>query len=228
MINKLHWDSDFFNLKIGRVDIQKRTDLDIFLSSETKNYDLIYVFSKEELTWDISLIDVKITFEKKTQIYNNNNNNNSIVEFDSIKHSFPQLLNLVYLSGHDSRFFRDPIFGEENFKRLYKKWIENSIHDKYIKVLVYFEENINTILGFVTVDTSRPILSIGLIAVSDSAQNLGVGRQLVRAAESQFNSDSIIHVATQRSNTKACRFYEKVGFIKKNTDYIYHYVINPI
>lgn len=177
-------------------------------------------FQKKKLDWHITLIDEKITFEKKTKIYSNKQ---SVIVFNEEKHSFSQLLDLVYLSGHDSRFLRDPIFGELNFKKLYKVWIENSIKDKSIKVLVYFDEKIKRILGFVTVVISTDISSIGLIAVSDSVQNLGIGKALIEAAENQLTPNSVLHVATQRSNIKACLFYKKLGFIHKTTDYIYHY-----
>lgn len=49
MITKLDWDSDFFNLRIGRADIVKKSDFLSFFDKESKNFDLIYVFSKKKI-----------------------------------------------------------------------------------------------------------------------------------------------------------------------------------
>ena len=52
MVERLQWDSDFFGLRIGRIDIVSNERRQMLLqeaSSLQMHYDLIYVFSEQEL-----------------------------------------------------------------------------------------------------------------------------------------------------------------------------------
>jgi ribosomal protein S18 acetylase RimI-like enzyme len=130
------------------------------------------------------------------------------------------------LSGHDSRFLKDSFFGEDAFKNLYKRWIDNSIREEGINVLVYIENN--RILGFVTYSKKETDSSIGLFAVDPIAQGKGVGLKLIQAVESHLGSNKYLVVPTQETNLNACKFYKKLGFKLEYKQYIYHYVVNPL
>jgi dTDP-4-amino-4,6-dideoxy-D-galactose acyltransferase len=217
MIQYLDWDSDFFGFKIGKFtvsdNVEKWPSIDEF-----KNFDLVYIFSTTPLKIQVPLMDIKVTFQKHTK---KNIVDSKIVEFQSHLHSYQELLELAYLSGHDSRFLKDPFFGSNAFKRLYKKWIDNAIADEFTKVLVYVEQL--KIIGFVTYTIKNDSVSIGLIAVSKEAQGKGVGKKLIDSVETNLSEDTLLIVPTQKTNIGACYFYHKLGFEVQTTHYLYHY-----
>jgi ribosomal protein S18 acetylase RimI-like enzyme len=169
------------------------------------------------------LVDTKITFGKKIK---KNRNILDVVTFDNSIHSYEQLLNLVYISGQDSRFRVAPFFTEENFKNLYKRWIDRSIEDDKTNVLIYMQNDL--ILGFVTFSCLHTTASIGLIAVLPNTQGKGVGSKLIQAVENLLVNETILTVATQEKNKGACAFYNKNGFEIINKQYIYHYEPNSL
>lgn len=217
MIQYLDWDSDFFGFKIGKLtvsdNVEKWPSIDEF-----KNFDLVYIFSTTPLKILVPLMDIKVTFQKHTQ---KNIVDSKIVEFQSHLHSYQELLELAYLSGHDSRFLKDPFFGPIAFQRLYKKWIDNAIAAKDTKVLVCVEQH--KIIGFVTYTIKNDSVFIGLIAVSTEAQGKGVGKKLIDSVETNLSEDTLLIVPTQKTNIGACYFYHKLGFEILSTHYIYHY-----
>jgi ribosomal protein S18 acetylase RimI-like enzyme len=221
MIEQLEWDSKFFDKKIGKIELVKHTEaLDMH---ELEGFDLVYIFATEQLNIDAPLLDVKVTYSK---VVGSGNELFQVTAFNPQVHSFTELLKLVYLSGHDSRFRKDPFFGENKFQALYKTWIEKSIQDPNIKVLVYVE-NLK-ILGFVTLVVSEHKNSIDLIAVDPIVQGKGIGKALIGAVESNLLVGSILNVTTQESNLGACATYEKSGFKLTTKQFIYHYAKNTI
>lgn len=223
MIKYLEWDSNFFNKKIGRFDINSASKHEWPSDNELCKFDLIYIFSTEILNLKLQPIDVKVTYKK---LVSNRQALENVKIFDQNIHSYTQLLELVYLSGHDSRFLRDQFFGEENYKRLYKKWIDNSIQSNDSTVLVSVGGN--KILGFVTMEEREQGNSIGLIAVGNKSQGKGIGNKLVRSVESLSIPNTELTVCTQATNTGACRFYENLDFKVGNKEYIYHYAVSTL
>ena len=222
MINFLHWDTDFFKRKIGRVDVLNKLNLKEFYN-EAKYYDLVYVFAENPLDFNANLVDVKLTYVKRTLHENINFAiNHKIERFDSQKHNYRKLLELVYLSGHESRFFKDPFFGENNFKKLYETWINKNINEIKNDVLIY---NIDDrIAGFVSFSNTQKKASIELIAVDPVYQGLGLGIKLMKAVENLLPKNFVLTVPTQESNKKACKFYLKYGFKLHDKKYVYHFV----
>ena len=220
MIERLAWDSEFFGKKIGKIFVENDN---LIFTDHFYDYDLVYIFSHRSLNVSAPLVDTKITFGKKTA---NKNPIDGIVVFDNSIHEYDQLLSLVYLSGRDSRFRIPPFFTEEDFRRLYKRWIDRSIEEDNTKVLIYLQKNL--ILGFVTFGCIDNRAFIGLIAVSPNTQGQGVGRKLIQAVENSLAVETFLTVPTQEINTRACNFYIKTGFEIIHKQYIYHYVPNSL
>lgn len=222
MIQYLEWDSKFFGFRIGKLDLSLDS-LNFPKDSEFQDYDLVYIFSDHPLKISAPLVDTKLIFKKVTS---NHTVDERICTFDPILHSYKELLDLTYLSGHDSRFLKDSFFGEDAFKNLYKRWIDISIKEVEINVLIYYENN--RILGFVTFKNIEPNPSIGLIAVDPIAQGKGIGVKLMHAVESVLGPNKHLVVRTQDTNKNACEFYQKLCFKIEHKQYIYHYVVNPL
>lgn len=218
MIQFLEWDSNFFGYKIGKLELNTNEPT---LSEEDglEDYDLVYIFSQEPIETTAPLLDVKLVFSMTTEIVAFPS---TVIEYDPLTQSYTELETLAYISGHDSRFLKDPFFGEVAFKKLYKRWIDNSINDPETIVLIYFTDD--TIEGFVTFTKQYDDkASIGLIAVSPNTQGMGIGKKLLNAVEAYLGSGIKLSVSTQETNIRACKFYTSYGFNQTEKHFIYHF-----
>lgn len=220
MIELLEWDSNFFGKRIGKVDHRAFTDV-LSDDDEVRAFDLVYIFSDHELNQKYNLVDVKITFQKNTC---RKTIDDHIFYFDLNTHSYAELLELVYLSGHDSRFLRDEFFSENDFQRLYKTWIDKNIQSTDSVVLVFIENH--KVIGFISFKQTISLASIDLIAVSPEARGKGIGEKLIEALETILQSNTLLTVSTQKSNLKACKFYKKCSFRLMQQKFIYHYAVS--
>ena len=173
-IEKVEWDSDFFGYKVGKINVKDELNYNIDLIN-FDDYKLVYLFSKFKLqNFDSILLDEKVILNLNLIDQNIENDNNIVSEFKDFS-KFPQLLDLAFQSGVYSRFKKDINFVNNEFERLYIKWITNSVVDKKSLVVFIYELD-DKILGFVTVDKkSDTHASIGLIAVELNSRGQGIG-----------------------------------------------------
>jgi dTDP-4-amino-4,6-dideoxy-D-galactose acyltransferase len=230
MIQHLQWDSVFFENKIGKIDFNKNTNLNELLNTaKNTGYQLIYGFCNENLFveenilnhFNGKLVDRKVLFEKiaektKEQTVAVSEYNDDLIT--------PELETLAYESGRYSRFYLDDNFSKEEFYKMYKIWIENSIKRQIADHVFVVEEN-NQIIGMVTLKIGEEKGEIGLMAISPDAQGKGYGRALLSVCEKQLKTNNILklEVPTQLNNKNACMFYEKCGFSIKSITNIYHF-----
>ncbi|WP_435356925.1 GNAT family N-acetyltransferase [Emticicia sp. SJ17W-69] len=228
----LIWDSQFFGKKIGKIAVFEKNEgfLEASLArAYTEKYELIYVFTEKniEVSDEIlqkfhgKLVDRKVTYTAKIAQLQTKNRNH-IEEFLQEKAS-QELYDLAYLSGSHSRFKLDNGFGIENFKRLYREWVNKSVsHAIARKVFVYSNKKIG---GMVTLNVKEETATIGLIAVDETLQGQGIGASLIDACVEFCKNEKIqtLDVPTQMDNLQACRFYEKYGFEIKEINNIYHF-----
>lgn len=226
-LEKLLWDTDFFGLQIAKLSVDESHNEDEIvnlLEADTSNLDLVYIFSTKLLpTFEKKLFsDKKLVFCKQPEEVSLDV---PIEIFQSDKHSFDELYNLVLISGSNSRFKRDPRFGRKRFEELYKRWIERSIEHNQSKVFIWFDQSMK---GFVTVDQlSSTDFQIGLIAVNPKDQKQGIAAKLIKFIENYIRTDkgNRLLVATQEVNEDAVRFYQKNQFSLLRETFIYHYWI---
>jgi dTDP-4-amino-4,6-dideoxy-D-galactose acyltransferase len=230
-INILDWDSNFFNLRVCRINgtIKDNNELALVLQ-ELKNLDidLGYYSSPVPLTvpqntgqpYDISLVDKKTTYLKP--INENAVFSKSITPYTD-SYAGDELLELAIQSGIYSRFNVDKKISTVKYEELYREWITNSVTKKLaIEVLVYW--NNNKITGFVTLRDDNSTADIGIIAVDQRYRGKGIGTSLVQSAEKWFanNNYTYIQAITQGDNLPACRFYESCGYQINKVEYFYH------
>lgn len=220
-IKKLDWDSDFFGISIGETtdegSYDNAADYQLLILKQTDNKTILFD------GFENSFQEIKIVYSKKLVPKHFDFSLNIIdADFESIKSD--QLYSLAYESGKYSRFKRDPNFKEDQFKELYKKWIDNSLNKQFADKIFYIK-NKNETLGFVTVKCHAKHASIGLIAVSEDYQGKGVGMQLLQSAEQYCLENEILElqIPTQKENEVACNFYEKLGYSILEEKYIKHY-----
>lgn len=223
----LEWDSNFFNLRIGRLNVYKEDAIDgikeLLYQQKDKCYDLIYVFVPHNFKMKkldfIKLVDEKVLYELNAQ-----NQGTSFVDLDQISlyegSLTDEIFSLACISGKHSRFKLDSQFPEASFSNLYRIWIEKSI----LKDKVYIYKEGNAILGLITLEYINNTGVIGLLGVHPNAQGKGIGKVLINKVKLDLLNAGIprLTVATQNKNEQACRFYESVGFSVFSITDIYH------
>lgn len=138
-----------------------------------------------------------------------------------------ELLGLAILAGHESRFRKDPRL-LPYFEPMYRLWIVNSLN-RTLADIVYICRSGPAIVGVATARVREDGTgNIGLIATHTDYQGWGIGTELIRATDNFFRERKVltITVVTQRTNNRACRFYEKAGFICSKTEFVYHLWLN--
>lgn len=221
-IEKLEWDSNLFGYKVGRLYDEH------FRSQDFSEFKLVYLYSDKEIKeLERNLVDKKTTFiyqMSECQISDGQSSNILIQPYEELIHNYDELLTLTYESGIYSRFFVDKNFQNNEFKKLYKIWIDNAIKKiNALDVFVAVEEK--TILGFVTLERKTPeIAAIGLIAVSSRTRGKKIATNLIQHIKKivKENNFKQIQVVTQLDNSPAVKLYESNGFKLNEVKYIYH------
>jgi dTDP-4-amino-4,6-dideoxy-D-galactose acyltransferase len=229
-IKYLKWDSDFFEKKVGRIDFKKNDDVKMLLDdAKNADYQLIYILGGNDFYIDDGILkkfnghlaDRKILYQK--EIKNIKEPLPFVSEYKD-KKTTPELVQLAFESGKYSRFKLDKNFREDDFYRMYKIWIENSVNHQIADNVFVAMEN-NQIKGMVTLKINNDNGHIGLIAISPDTQGKGYGKALITACEKElFNKNiSKLEAPTQSGNKQACMFYKKCGFKIHSVTNIYHF-----
>lgn len=224
----LDWDSIFFGLRIGRVDLQTPSDAEELPERHTelkRQYDLLYVFDYAQAGFSAegaSLVDEKILYTKVCK---------PCLPFNGV--SFYQgdkpseaLYRLALISGSYSRFRLDPLFPKGSFERLYRRWIETACPAEGTnKQILTFLDSHGVAKGMITIDYQSELGHIGLVAVDTDTQHMGIGSKLMSTLDGYLFERGVktLEVPTQKANLDACRWYEKNGFSIKSVTNIYHW-----
>ena len=226
-IRKLEWDSKFFDLRIGRVDLTEPSDVTTLAWQQNElraHFDLLYIFDPRRYGFcarDAELVDEKVLYSKfctERKIYP-----------DVMLYEQPwpsdSLYELALVSGEFSRFKLDKRFPADSYERMYRRWIENACPsaESNKQIFAYVPEGIAQ--GMITVDYKGDHAQIGLVAVDPKYQHQGVGTKIMSTLETYLFDRRVfsIEVATQKANVYACRWYEKNGYIVQSIIPIYHW-----
>ena len=224
MVEKLDWDSNFFNYFVGKYSVSINENKVLDCISKFNDYKLIYVYSTHFLTELVHLFfEEKIVYLKKIDVSKNIETTDCLLFDYRSGYSF-DLENLVYLSGEYSRFKLDTNFKNNEFQRMYLHWYKQVYsQDSNKKILV---KNIdNKLVGFVLFSFFDKELIIELVSVSKSHQGKGIAKELLTEIENLGIENKCLNlrVVTQGTNLKAKSLYENCGFKLNDHTYIYHY-----
>lgn len=236
-IQHLIWDSNFFNLKVGKYIIYDNSFFDItaFKNIAKKdNYDLIYIHKYNSLlnqntvnSLNLDLIDIIVDMSKEfsSQLISNKpyQLKNELTEKELYEsYIIAEQISVV------SRFHREPMIGSSLTKKLYRKWIDNSLDKSYGDGLLI--ENINNSIAGIHViktDVENKIGYCSLIGVRSDFKQKGVGRKLWNQAFQYWADQNIINkvlVPFSLQNNESLSFHLKMGFNNvENINYVYHY-----
>lgn len=220
------WDSEFFGFPVAAFEYQpdQRFELD-------SQYRLIYGFGPADEAWRKQaeahggvLIDQAVDYEIDLQQLSHMDH--AVNHFVESHFGQPDeaLYDLALIAGHDSRFRRDPRFPEGSFERMYRIWIERSAKRELAEEVLFIEDFARKV-AMLTIELKDDIPRIGLVSTAEDYQSRGLASDLVKAAwvwAINRNYDRM-RVRTQVSNAGACRFYEKLGFQKREEEWIFHF-----
>lgn len=235
MIEKVEWDSGFFERKIGRVNIIDESAFDTLnFISYANNFDLIYIQSFGKMLsnsfiakTNIELVDIMITMsfkfdknEYKNQLYNNYNN--------LPKSELNKCYSIAEETSEVSRFYDEKLIGAQKTKDLYRKWIDNTINRSFCDG--FFVERIGgEVVGLhlIKVDKISNVGYFMLTGVDGNFKKQGIGRKLWYQSFGFFaNETSIKTIKSNFSfkNKDSFNFHLKLGFHEiEEIKYIYHY-----
>ncbi len=229
-IQKLSWDSDFFQLNIGKIEIRELDDNVISQIKELaiqEGYDLIYIYSdiKQELKdQSVFLVDDKVTY-----FYDIESPVLSVPEMNLLELYDASVIDdsiycLALQAGEYSRFKLDKKFPDASFESMYRAWIENSVSGRIADEVWVCQTNMEEkYAGLLTLKKEEEA-TIGLIAVDDTCRGQKIGSLLLSQAKKSAFEGGIkrLNVSTQYMNVAACKFYESNQFKVKEIKYIYH------
>ena len=227
-IRALQWDSDFFGLRIGRVDLQTKADAEQLLSRHKElkqQFDLLYIFDANAVGFAADgarLVDEKILYSKPCEP----RKQFSEITFYQGTTPSADLYRLALVSGGYSRFKLDERLPKGSYERLYNRWIENACPKEGTnKQILLFKDEHDVARGMITVDHQGELGHIGLVAVDTDVQHQGIGGKIMSTVDGYLFERGIktLEVPTQKTNTDACRWYEKNGFAVESITPIYHW-----
>ncbi|MFN8236619.1 MAG: GNAT family N-acetyltransferase [Chitinophagales bacterium] len=231
LIEKLDWDSSFFNITIGKIK-PGCFNAETFLQ-EIGNFDLIYIFEfpnsiyLPEIEKFCSVpVDIKVNYAKSVRDMNTIDEH--IIEYPSDTAN-DQLISLGTQSGLYSRFKTDPHFPAGSYEKLYTEWVNKSADKTLADIILIYKTDKDSIAGFITVALRGEVAHIGLIAVDESSRGKGIGKKLLQAAEYHACRHNFrkLSVSTQKANATAAHLYEQFGFEVEEELNVYHYWNHP-
>ena len=226
-VEKLNWDSEFFNLNVGKVELTGISLKDI---TDLYKYDLVYFFinpndfsiNKQLVEAQALLVDEKVTYCKKvSEISSTDINISSYTR--KLMHSDEDVVRIGLQSGIFSRFNLDPGFTKNDFERLYTTWMNRSIDREVADEVFVYQEN-DKIIGTVTVREVNNKGDIGIFAVDAMTRGKKIGTKLLNHVNAYCIEKCYegLQVITQKANADACKFYEKNGFTIDSVINVYH------
>ena len=228
----LEWDSTFFDCKVALIDHKSDTSLtELIPILRNEQYTLAYLFvdpSNQNLniearanaglyvdTRTVLCQDLKLSYDTPTGL-----------EYYKDASAEPELEELAIRSGVFSRFAYDPKIGTNKFEALYRLWLKRSLLKEIASETIVYRHQ-EKICGFVTmsINTETHNAKIGLIAVAQGMEGMGIGTKLINAVKfiAATKSCCFLEVVTQKKNEAAMKLYFKTGFHVEEELNTYHF-----
>lgn len=237
MIKKLDWDTNFFEIKIGKVEIKDESEFDpIFFKEQAKDekFELIYIFKYNQmLSWidiikaNLELVDIMLTMQKK---FEKNKYMNNQYEFrtELAEKELVECYNIAEETAIVSRFYKDNNIGKNKTKELYRKWIDNTLNQTYSDGL-FIEKNEDCISGIhlIKTDEKNKVGYCSVIGVNNLIKGRGIGKNLWNQAFGYWANEKEIEyckVPFSLQNKESFNFHLKIGFDNiSEIKYVYHF-----
>jgi ribosomal protein S18 acetylase RimI-like enzyme len=227
MLEVLPWDSAFFGFRVGRLHADTLTPAVASAAREwcrANRVSCLYYLGSavpDSVPEGFRPVDERVTFFTELRA-----GDPSLTRpTPGVRRVQPGDLStleaIARCSHRDSRFYSDPGFDRARCDDLYATWIRRC-YDRGASGTnaVFVATDQNRTAGYVTCGGH----SIELIAVAESSQGRGLGKQLVSAALQHFFSHGVhcVEVVTQGRNQAARRLYSSFGFQISAAQHWYH------
>lgn len=237
-IEKVEWDSKFFNLNIYRTFLKKIDQEQIDKINNIQKsicIDLLYHFQNSIYIKNTQLLElnkfylVQQKIELILDLFNYENNipdieNESINVFDDCKYNIEDLYKISKQICVKSRFYYDKHFNKSKVEELYKIWIYNSYYGKFAdRIYIYNKEE--NVYGFCIVQIeNNNIIKISLIGVDQTRKKKGIGSIILKRIFNDYKEKGYKKclVATQANNINAINFYIKNNFKFYKSEIVFH------
>jgi len=230
MIKFSDFDSQLLNMKVGKLYIRIKTQQDVEkIQKIIKNskYDLILVTMEDNKGIAVNLLvrqgfhfnQVKIELSRSLKdlpSLHDYSIKGYSVKFDDYKQEDTvSLRKLVVQLSKNSRFASD-VFPKGLAKKVYIKWLENSLNKKASdRNYLLVDNKKEKIIGITTVKTfANHTSEIGLMVVDSKYRGRGLGRYLLSKALRDLSKSGInsMSLKTEVLNIRALNFYISLGF----------------
>jgi len=225
LVEKLHWDSEFFNNGIANLDLKTNSLLStnkLINFVKQNNIKFIQCLCDIKDIKNINLIeksgfsfyDLRISFSVNIQKTLPKSISKDFIIREAVSSDKIKIQEISSTLVNDSRFlyYADEI----KVKEFYNVWVENAINKTFDNICyIIAEKRNNEISGFVTLKyVSKTIYQVGLIAVKEKFQNQSIGSFLLNYLYSKCNLEKIeeLNVVTEGRNLAAINFYIKNSF----------------
>lgn len=238
-VKQLAWDSDFFGLPVGRINLtrlEKESTFDLLDQAKKQGLACLYFEADPNDPMTVSvveennfqLVDVRVVLEhpfddRPAPIPRYPIPSNLIIG----PHDDNEMSRLQEISaqiGFTSRFHFDRKFGPVQSERLYRLWIQRACEGFADVVLVARWQQIGEAIGLITCTARNDVAHIQLAGVHGDHRKKNVGTGLVQAALDWAKAQGVrsMQVVTQARNVPAQRLYQQMGFFTQSMTLFYH------
>lgn len=236
-IEPLNWDSEFFGMKIGKINITQDIEFDLQKFQEIiaiEKFDLIYIFKFQNilpldivLKAELELVDIQLTM---SMFFNKEKYLNIPYDFkvELTETEKKECYIIAEETAIVSRFYKEEKVGTDKTRALYRKWIDNALNKSFADGL-FLEKYLNSVSGIHLIKTDY-INKTGyftLTGVNPNFKRKGIGNKLWMQSFAYWANESKIEIIKSPfsfQNRESLNFHLKMGFNKvEEIKYIYHY-----
>lgn len=236
-IEKLNWDSKIFGIKIGKVNITQDHEFDWLsfkAAADTEKYELIYIFKFQNmlpqeivLKAELDLVDIQLTMTKQ---FIKENYLNMPYDFrtELTEKEKEECYRVAEETSIVSRFYKEKKIGPIMTKKLYKKWIDNTLNKSFSDGL-FLNKKSNSVSGIhlIKTDSVNKIGYFTLTGMNSKYKRMGIGTKLWMQSFAYWANESEIEIIRSPfsfQNSESFNFHLKMGFEKiEETKFIYHF-----
>jgi dTDP-4-amino-4,6-dideoxy-D-galactose acyltransferase len=235
----LAWDSNWWGVKIARLDFLPKTNTDVelikqWLGANDVDMAMALIPTGETVVGDLLMnsgfdaVDQRITLHLSINRQISEIVIPNLVVREATADDAERLGNIAAQIHQDSRFYTDPKFPNNLCDELFRTWIQNDIAGR--SDVVFVGEVENELAGYLSVifDSVNESTAISLVGISPEFQRRGIAKALLARAQNWALNQGAkeMVVATQVQNIGALRLYEANGFSVVKTETWFHWWLN--
>ncbi len=232
----LPWDTQHFGIRVARANerqIDQYSLRQIEACCRLQSIDCLYFLvdaADQDTVLELQrnkfdLVDIRMTFESGNPVTAPRLDCKDFNIRFSDERDEARLLEVSRDSYVDSRFYYDRCFDKGKASQLYQIWLAKSLAAGSSDSVIVAEVDQEPV-GFVVCHMNRPQGegNIGLVAVADKSQGLGLGKAMLAHAIDWLHRQGMtrVNVVTQGRNIAAQSLYQRCGFVSRSVELWYH------